>query len=70
MFATVIDKRVHVKLSRRNLRDLQAIVDDPYVPDKCLERTGENGVFLVVEVEDDATHYRRRRAGSRFRRVA
>jgi hypothetical protein len=71
MFATIIDKRVHLKLSRRNLRELQAILDNPEVRHKTLGRTGENGVFIVVEVEDDATHYtQRRRMGLRLRRVA
>ena len=57
MFATVVDNRVYVRLSRRNLRQLEAILDNPDVRNECLARRDENGVSLVVQVEDDADHY-------------
>jgi hypothetical protein len=57
MFATVIGNRVYVRLSRRNLRQLDAILVDPDVANRCLARKDENGVSLVVHVEDDADHY-------------
>jgi hypothetical protein len=57
MFATIIGDRVHVRLSRSNLRQLDAILDNPDIGNGCLARRAENGVSLVVEVEDDADHY-------------
>jgi hypothetical protein len=57
MFATIIGDRVHVRLSRRNLRQLDAILDNPDIRDRCLERRTEDGMSLVVQVEDDADHY-------------
>ena len=58
MFVTVIGDRVHVRLSRRNLRQLDAILDDPDVGTRWLGRKHKNGVSLLVQVEDDADHYR------------
>jgi len=63
MFAAIIGDRVHVRLSRRNLRQLDAILDDPNVGSRCLARKDENGVSLVVQVEDDADHYEGRDPG-------
>jgi hypothetical protein len=57
MFATIIGNRVYVRLSRRNLRQLDAIVDNADISNRCLTRRAENGVSLVVQVEDDADHY-------------
>ena len=57
MFATIIGNRVYVRLSRRNLRQLDAIVYNPDISNRCLTRRAENGVSLVVQVEDDADHY-------------
>ncbi len=57
MFVTIIDNRVHVRLSRRNLRQLDAILDNPDVRNGCLARRDESGVSLVVQIEDDADHY-------------
>jgi hypothetical protein len=57
MFATIIGHRVYVRLSRRNLRQLDAILHDPDVGNRCLARTDKGGVYLVVQVEDDADHY-------------
>ena len=63
MFATIIGNRVYVRLSRRNLRQLDATVDNPYISNRCLTRRAENGVSLVVQVEDDADHYEGRDPG-------
>ena len=60
MFATIIGNRVHVRLSRRNLRQLDAILHNPDIRNRCLARRAENGVSLVVQVEDDADHYEER----------
>ena len=57
MFVTIIGSRVYVTLSRRNLRQLNAILDHPNGRNGCLSRKGENGVSLVLQVEDDADHY-------------
>jgi hypothetical protein len=66
MFATIDLNRVHVRLSRRNLCDLQASLDEPDVRNKFLRRQGENGVYVVVEVEEDANHYPGRDPGPGF----
>jgi hypothetical protein len=63
MFLTFVDNRVHVTLSRRNLRDLVDLLDAPDLTRKCLARTDEQGVCLVVELENDADHYEGREAG-------
>ena len=63
MFATIVGDRVVVTLSRRNLRQLDAILDKPDTRNRCLERRAENGVSLVVQVEDDADHYEGRDPG-------
>ena len=57
MFATIIGDRVYLRLSRRNLRQLDFILDNPGIRNRCLVRRAENGVSLVVQVEDDAHHY-------------
>ena len=57
MFATIIGDRVYLRLSRRNVRQLDAILDDPDVGNRYLARKDENGVSFVVLVEDDADHY-------------
>ena len=64
MFATIIGDRVYLRLSRRNLRQLDAILDDPASRNRCLTRRAENGVSLVVQVEDDADHYEGRDPGA------
>ena len=63
MFATIIGNRVYVRLSRRNLRQLDAILDNQDIRNRCLVRRAENGVSLVVQVEDDADHYEGRDPG-------
>ena len=57
MFVTIVDNRVYVRLSRRNLRQLDAILDRPDARAMGLTRTDENGVSLVVEAEEDSDHY-------------
>jgi hypothetical protein len=63
MFATIIGDRVYVRLSRRNLRQLDAILDNQDIRNSCLVRRAKNGVSLVVQVEDDADHYEGRDPG-------
>jgi len=70
MFATIVGDRVFVRLSRRNLRQLDAILDDPDIRHRCLARRDENGVSLVVQVEDDADHYEGRDSGQGLGAVA
>ena len=70
MFATIIGNRVYVRLSRRNLRQLDAILDDSDVGSRCLARKDNNGVSLVVQVEDDADHYEGRDPGPGLGKVA
>jgi hypothetical protein len=57
MLVTVIDNRVFVRLSRRNLRQLDAMLDDQGAGNRCLARYDKNGVSLLVQVEEDADHY-------------
>ena len=56
MLVTIIDNRVYVRLSRRNLHQLEAMLDSPASGNRCLARRDENGI-LVVLPEDDADHY-------------
>ena len=70
MFATIIGDRVHVRLSHHNLRQLEAILDDPDTGNRCLARRTENGVSLVVQVEDDPDHYEGRDPGQGGCKVA
>jgi hypothetical protein len=63
MFVTIDGNRVYVRLSRRNLRHLDALLDGQDARRNCLARKDENGVSLVVQVEDDADHYVGRNAG-------
>jgi len=64
MFVSVIGDNVYVRLSRRNLRQLDAILDHPDGGSRFLARKDENGVSLVVQVEDDADHYEGRGSGA------
>jgi hypothetical protein len=59
MVVTIDGSRVYVRLSRRNLRELEGQDGRR----RCLARQDENGVFLVVQVEDDADHYEERDPG-------
>lgn len=69
MFVTMNDNRVHVTLSRRNLRQLAAMLDDPALRDIGLFRRND-GVALIVRVEDDSEHYGERPMPSRADDVA
>jgi hypothetical protein len=62
MFVTIDSNRVYVRLSRRNLRQLDALLGQE-AQRSYLARKDENGVSLVVQVEDDADHYHGRNAG-------
>jgi len=57
MFVTVEGNRICVRLSRRNLHQLEAILDNPSVTGGYLARKAERGVALVVHAEEDADHY-------------
>jgi hypothetical protein len=57
MFVAIIDDRVYVSLSRRNLRQLERMLDTADGCNRCLTRKDESGVSLVVHVEEDAGHY-------------
>jgi hypothetical protein len=69
MFVTIVGNRVFVRLSRRNLRQLDALLDGRNVGNGCLARR-ENGVSLVVQVEEDSLHYEERDAAARSGKVA
>ena len=60
MFVTIDENRICVRLSRRNLRQLEAILNNPTVADNCLARKDECGIALLVQAEEDADHYERR----------
>ena len=70
MFATIIGDRVYLRLSRRNLRQLDAILDKRDIGSRCLVRRAENGVSLVIQVEDDSDHYEGRDPGPGLGKVA
>ena len=70
MFATIIGDCVYLRLSRRNLRQLDAILDNPAIRNRSLTRRTENGVSLVVQVEDDADHYEGRDPGPGSGKIA
>jgi hypothetical protein len=70
MFAAIIGNRIYVRLSRRNLRQLDAIIDSEDIQTRCLTRRAENGVSLIVQVEDDADHYDGRDPGPGLGKVA
>ena len=63
MFVTIVNNRVHVTLSRRNLRQLDAILDRGDTRHMGLARRDENGVSLVVHAEEDSEHYEGREPG-------
>ena len=63
MFVTIDENRICVRLSRRNLHQLAALLDNPSVAHRCLARKDELGLVLVVQAEDDADHYAGRDPG-------
>ncbi len=70
MLVTIIDNRVFVRLSRRNLRQLDAMLDCQDAGNRCLARKDKYGVSLVVQVEEDADHYNGRDPGPGLGKVA
>jgi hypothetical protein len=70
MFATIIGDRVYVRLSRRNLRQLQGLLDCPAAHTRYLVRRDAYGGSLIVQVEDDADHYGARSPGPALREAA
>lgn len=70
MFAAIVGNRVYVRLSRRNLHQLNATLEGKDVSHRCLARSCENGVALLVQVEDDADHYEGRDPGPGLGNVA
>lgn len=70
MLVTIVDNRVFVRLSRRNLRQLDAMLDRQDAGDRCLARKDRYGVSLVVQVEEDADHYDGRDPGPGLGEVA
>ena len=63
MFITIVNNRVYVTLSRRNLRQLDAILDRGVTDHMGLAGRDENGVSLVVHAEEDSEHYEGREPG-------
>ena len=63
MIVTIVDNRVYVSLSRRNLRQLDAILDRRDTGNIGMLRKDENGVSLVVHAEEDSDHYEGRDRG-------
>lgn len=70
MVVTIVDNQVYVRLSRRNLRQLDAILECRAAGDRCLVRKDKSGVCLVVQVEEDAEHYDGRDPGRGLAQVA
>jgi hypothetical protein len=70
MFVAIVGNRVHVSLSRRNLRQLDAMLDTDSGCIKCLTRKDESGVSLIVHVEEDGDHYAGRDPGPGLGNVA
>ena len=62
MLVAIIDNRIYVRLSRRNLRQVEAMLDSPAPGIRCLARKDEKGVPVVLP-EDDADHYEERGLG-------
>jgi len=70
MFVAIVGNRVYVSLSRRNLRQLDAMLDSADGCIKSLTRKSESGMSLVVHVEEDADHYAGRDPGTGLGNVA
>jgi hypothetical protein len=64
MLVTVSGDYVYVRLSRRNLRQLDALLDGTAARARYLSRRDEHGVSLIVQIEDDADHYEGRSPGT------
>ena len=70
MFVTIVDNRVFVKLSRRNLRQLDAMLDCQDAGNRWLARNDKDGVSLVLQVEEDSDHYEGRDPGPGLGKIA
>jgi hypothetical protein len=70
MFVTISGDYVHVRLSRRNLRQLDTLLDGTAARARYLARRDEHGVSLIVQIEDDADHYEGRDPGPRLCKAA
>ena len=70
MLVTIVDNRVFVRLSRRNLSQLDAMVDCRDAGNRWLARKDNDGVSLIVRVEEDAAHYEGRDPGPGVGEVA
>ena len=57
MFANTSGNLVYVRLSRRNVRQLNAMLTHSNHHDRYLARRDEDGRSIIVQVEDDADHY-------------
>ena len=57
MLVTIVGNGVYIRLSRRNLRELNAMLEKPDSRHRYLARRDENGATLFVQAEDDSTHY-------------
>lgn len=63
MFAIIVGNQVYVTLSQRNLRQLNGMLHDPDGRNRWLSRRDENGLSVIVMLEDDADHYDSRDPG-------
>lgn len=70
MFVTIVENGVFVRLSRRNLRQLDAMLECQDAGNRWLTRKDKNGVSLIVQVEEDADHYDGRDPGTGLSNVA
>lgn len=70
MFVTIVENGVFVRLSRRNLRQLDAMLECQDAGNRWLTRKDKNGVSLIVQVEEDADHYDGRDPGTGLGNVA
>ena len=57
MFVNISRNLVYVRLSRRNVRQLNAMLTQSSRDAKYLARRDEDGTSIIVQVEDDADHY-------------
>ena len=60
MFASVVGDCIHVRLSRHNVRQLGAILEAQDGRNRYLARKGDGGPSIIVQIEDDADHYKTR----------
>jgi hypothetical protein len=70
MYVVIVGSRVYVSLSRRNVRQLDAMLDRADGCIKSLARKSESGMSLIVHVEEDGHHYSGRNPGPGLGNVA